>query len=241
MTFGGEKLPEKLTRTILQYPTMILKLHVKLKNDMGMFHNEFSYGHNKYINIIANGYITLEVGKTKDKQDYDPTRSFMIGVGNIGNVVNGLKKVLNNICKHDIFAIQNKKIIAYDDMVKKYTEQIITPFINQALLVKPSVIYDENEISYEGVIIYVNNTNNMIQLSISEFENFVYVLEKIDIFSTSQLLLNYYMMSIICKDKMTNNKKPNTQFKNIDWETDTKMITTSNYNKNESDDIFKDL
>ena len=65
MEIGG-KLPEKLSRTILQYPNLNLKLHVKLKNDNGIFHNEFAFGKNKYINLNINGYLTLEIPKNKD-------------------------------------------------------------------------------------------------------------------------------------------------------------------------------
>jgi len=239
----GGKLPEKLSRIILQYPSLILKLNVKIKNENSTFHNEFSFGDKKYINININSYLTLEVPKTTENQDYDPSKSFLIGLGNIGNVVKKLKNVLNNIYKENIFAIQNNNVIAYEDMVKKYTEQITIPRLGQALLIKPAVIYDENETSYEGVNIYVNNSNNIISLSIDEYENFVYVLEHIDLFSYSQMLLNYFIVYASNKDKINNFNMRKITYRNktIDWNIENTGKVTSNYRKEEADDLFDEL
>lgn len=243
MEYGGGKLPEKLTRTILQYPNLILKLHVKLKNENGIFHSEYSYGNNKYISINANGFLTLELPKDKDNNEYDPTKSFIIGTGNIGNVVTRMKKVLKNIYNEDIFAIKDNKVIIYNDMAKQYTEQITIPRLGQGLLIRPSVVYDENETTYEGVTIYVNNSNNAISLSIDEYENLIYILEKIDIVNISQLLLNYYMIHVMNAEKLkevASGRVINQQIKSIDWGS-SKPKTISNYRKEESNDIFEGL
>lgn len=238
---SGVSLPEKISRIVLQYSNMILKLNVKIKNDNGTFHNEFAYGDKKYININVSSYLTLEIPKTEDNKEFDPSKSFMIGLGNIGNVVKRMKKVLNNIYKEDIFAIQNNKIIAYDDMVKKYTEQINIPRLGQALLIRPSVIYDENETTYEGVNIYINKSYNVVSLSIDEFENFVYILENIDLMSYSQLIVNYYMLYLNTDINSLSPKKNSVQnLKSIDW-FDNKPKVQSNYRKEEPDNTFEGL
>ena len=91
--------------------------------------------------------------------------------------------------------------------------------------------------------VYVNNTNNIIQLSIDEYENLVYLLEKIDIINASQLLLNYYMIHIMNAEKLNNiasGKITNQQIKTIDWVSN-KPKTISNFRKEESTDIFDGL
>ena len=168
----------------------------------------------------------------------------MIGIGNIGIVIGKLKKVRSSIYKHEIFALKNNTVIAYDDMVKKYTEQVKTPRINQALLIRPSVVYDEDETSYEGVTIYVNNTANIIQLSIDEFDNLIYVLDKFDIFNSTQLMLNYYMTYVMNSERLhtvTIGKSASQQMKSIDWGLSNIPPTTSNFRKNNDGDIMDDI
>lgn len=236
------KIADKINRVILQYQNMILKLHVKLKNDNGTFTNVFKFKDNEYIKLSIYGFITLELPKDKETNEYDPSRSFFIGPGNIGTVVTRMKRLLNNIYKHEIFAIKNNIIISYEDMVKKYTEKVQIVNLSQALLLKPAVIYDENETSYEGVNIYVNNTSNIISLSIDEYENMVYVLEKIDIFTASQLLVNYYLTYLTNKTELDKLLVNQTDFNRpqIDWGT-SENKTISNYSNDEEPDIFEGI
>lgn len=242
---GENKLPEKITRTILRYPNLALKIQVKLKEETIATHNEFTIGDKKYINLNFNGYVTLELVKQND-QSFDMTKSFLIGMGNLGSVVKTMKKVLKNIYEQNIFALQNNKVIVYEDMAKKYTEQVTIPRIGQAIMIKPSVIYDENETSYEGVHIFINKVENVIPLSIEEFENLVYTLEKIDIFEYSQSLVNYYLAFTNHHEKnldlFSNRKMYNSQIKkNIDWTSSSKEKTTSNFSTSKDEDIFEGL
>ena len=93
--------------------------------------------------------------------------------------------------------------------------------------------------------IYVNKSTNIISLSIDEFENLVYILENIDIFNASQLLINYYMMYLVNSEKLkeaATGKEYNKNVKSIDWlSSNNTSKTVSNYRPEEKDDIFDGL
>lgn len=243
----SKKLPEKISRIILRINNLVVKISININNDTFKSYKETEYAGNLYMTL--NLYPTISIEVYKDKNDdviYDKTTFFPIGQGNIGSVVKTMKKVLKNIYNEDIFAIQNNKIIVYKDMATKYSERITIPKLGYTMLIRPSVVYDENETSYEGVNIYINKTDNITMLSIDEFENLVYTLDKIDMFTYSQLLFNWY---ISFNNQYEENRKlllGNTTLespvrKMIDWSTNVPKVS-SNYRKNEEDDdMFKGL
>ena len=234
-------LPEKITRTIIRFDNLVLKISVKLKDENNTFHIETYFNEKTYITLNNPGYLIMEIPKHSD-QIYDPSRSFLIGQGNIGSAVKAMKSVLKNIYTQEIFALQGNKVIVYEDMSKKYTEKVSIPRLNQNLLIRPAVIYDENEISYEGVNIYLNNSNNVASLSIEEFENLVYTLEKIDLFVYSQLLVNYVVSFYINKKEkiVTENTIPKSSMKAIEWNVKENK-TSSNYRPKKEENIFEGL
>ena len=183
------KHPDKLTRTILQYPGMALKLHVPLSTGKYHFHNNFG----NILDINIGGFLTLEVPKNEENAN---NRSFMIGIGNIGNVVAAMKRVLKAIYEQPMFVNENNKVVLDKELANKYISTINVPRLSQGLIIIPAVVEDDDGVTYEGAFIYVNKMANIIKLSITEFENLVYLLEKADITVLSQLLLNYYISFI---------------------------------------------
>jgi len=184
------KHPGKLTRTVLQYPGMILRLHVALNSEKYHFHNNYN---SNILDININGFLTLEVPKNEENAN---NRSFMIGVGNIGTVVNAMKKVLKSIYDEPMFVNEDKKVVLDKELAIKHRQCINIPRLSQGLIIIPAVIEDDNEVTYEGVFIYVNKMSNLIKLSIDEYENLVHVLDRSDITLLSQSLLNYYISFI---------------------------------------------
>lgn len=168
---------------------MVLKLHVKLSTDNTSMHNEYEYGGNVYIKIEPQVYLTLEcVGETWSKD-----KCIIITQSNIYGIIQNMKKVIDSIYNEDIFANKpSGEIIAYKDMVEKFTRKISVYGTTQYIMLKPSVIYDENDISYEGVEMYLNKYDNRIEMTIELFEALYYTLSKIDLFQYSQLLINYF-------------------------------------------------
>ena len=71
----------------------------------------------------------------------------MIDQRNIYHVIKGFEKSLNAIYHGGIFATNKKgDIVIYSDMVEKHTVRLFNIGPNQRMVIKPAIIYDENEI-----------------------------------------------------------------------------------------------
>lgn len=188
----------KISRLIYQ-PTkdLSLKLHVKLvKENSGRkenFHNIFEVEGNKYLRLDLQSFLTVELTDGEWSRD----KTIVLDQRNIIHFIKGLEKCVNNIYNGGIFA-QNKEgdIIIYSDMAEKCTVRIYNLGMNQKVVLKPSIVYDENEVSYEGALLYLNKSSNVVQLTIDSLESFLYNLKQVNLFVYSQLLLNYFVSAI---------------------------------------------
>jgi len=186
---------DKISRTIFQ-PTknLILKAHVKLSSEKEdvkeNYYTIYNFNGGNYLKINVFPFLTLEISDNEWSRD----KTIMITQSNLFQIVKSFKKLLHNIYKGNVFAMnKNQEIIIYKDKVVEYTEKIYNLGYNQKMIISPAIVYDENDTSYEGVIIYMNTTNNFVTVQIDAFEALVYILEKIDLFVYSQGLLNFYI------------------------------------------------
>jgi hypothetical protein len=214
-------------------------MHIKFSRDKDgrkeNFHKIFTISDGKsYLKIDMQSFLTLELLD----QSWSKDKTIIIDQKNLCHLIKGCKNILNNIYKEDIFAVEKKsnQLIMYSDMVEKYTEKIYNLGSNQRVLIKPAIITDENETTYEGVMIYINKTDNFVELPIDAFEALVYALEKIDLFVYSQQLINYYIASNekvdvkeISMNSTTTNKKQHPLFK------DEEVVVQGNLNKKDED------
>jgi hypothetical protein len=189
---------EKIYCILYQHKQLLLKLHVKLLKENGgrveNFHQVFSYGEKNYLKLDLQSFLTFEL---KEKDDiWDKSKTILINDRNIYQIIHGFKKMVKNIYKGGVFAIDSSnEIIMYSDKVEENTVHLYYIGGSQRLILAPCIIYDSNSISYEGCIIYINNKSNYVQFTIDELEALYYILKKINIFTYSIELLNYYMLS----------------------------------------------
>jgi hypothetical protein len=171
---------------------MVIKFHIKIIDDKrNLFEQQSDFKGKKYMRLDPSVFLTLECKDSNKESAWDASRSVMITSNNISLLIVAMKKVLSAIYTKDVFSMKkNGTIILNSDIANQYIETVQLNTSN-ALKIMPSVIYDDNDISYEGVVILVNNNANIISLPIQFYEALIYVLEKIDIFSYSQLLINY--------------------------------------------------
>lgn len=189
---------KKITRTILNVQrNLVLKLHVKLiseeNGEKHSFHNEYEYQGATYIRIDSMPFMTLDI---IDKESvWSKDKSIMITPNNIVHIVRAMERLLDAIYGDEIFAVNAKdQVVIYKDKADEYTQRLFNIGMNQRLLIRPAKIYDHNEVEMEGVILIINTPDNVVELSIDAFESLVYNLKKIDMFTYSQLLLNYFML-----------------------------------------------
>lgn len=235
-----ERKPEKLTRTILNLKNLILKLHVKIMDETGSIHNEYEYNNKMYLKIETPVYLSLEIVDDVWSKD----KGIIITQNNLHGVRNILKRIINDIYNENIFANKpDGEVVAYKDMVEKCTRKLTLFGTNQQILIRPSVIYDDNDISYEGVILYINKFDNKAELSIELLEVLYYTLKQIDLFTYSQLLVNYYI------SYYKNNNEPVFSIKKKQYVSKPKVVfdnpteeVTSTYRPNkEKNELFSGL
>lgn len=182
-------IPEKATRTIINLKNVVVKLHVKFSTDNGNAHTEYEYGKKRYLKLEPSVYLTLELVS----DTWDKTKTVIITQNSIYGIVCNMKQMIDNIYNENIFANKsNGEIVAYKDMVDKYTRRMVVSGTNQQIMFRPAVIYDENELTYEGVELYINRLENKAELTIESFEALYYTISQIDLFQYSQLILNYF-------------------------------------------------
>lgn len=192
---------QKISRVISQLTKDLrIRIHLKLVNQgkdgrRENFHNVFSVQGNKYLKLDLQSFLTLEFIDKED--DWSQDKSIVINERNIFQITRGVKECIDAIYDGGIFAVdKDKNIVIYADMVEKHTVQIYNIGGNQRMVLKPTIVYDENETSYEGATLYINKSDYSIDLPIDVLESMHYILNKIDLFLYSQALLNYYMMSL---------------------------------------------
>ena len=219
----------KISRELLNIGRkLVIKMNVSLIGDNNVpFLNQYARpdgSSSKSISLTPNAFITFEYKEgtwTKDK-------SILINELNLVKVVKGFRNMHKNIYNGGIFAQdKNGKVVIYQDRARECTEAIRLG--TQNMLLVPAVIEDDSGITYEGIILYINNMSNYVELPIDWFEGLMRQLEKIDMFQYSQLLLNFYIsfsknveelnnVKIIPtkKDKKTQDKTTGSLVKNDD-------------------------
>lgn len=183
----------KISRELLNLGRkLVIKMNVQLVGENNSyFLNQYGRPDGssaKSISLTPNAFITFEYKDGTWSKD----KSILINELNLVKVVKGFRNMHKNIYSGGIFAQdKNGKVIIYADRVRECTEAIRIGV--QHMLLVPAIIEDDSGLTYEGVILYLNNMENVVELPIDWFEGMIRVLEKIDMFQYSQLLLNFYM------------------------------------------------
>jgi len=231
-----KKIPEKISRVLFSDSNCIVKIHVWLHDNNNEFmHKEFNLNGNIYVSLNPRTCITIE----KYSKEWDKSKNLLLNEVQLQSVINGMKKIIKNIYEKNIFANKpNGEIIIYSDEANKCSE--IVRFVNSTniLLLKPSVLVDENDVTYEAVTMYINRVENDIQLSIGSFESLYNILSKINLFMYSQLLINY-VFSVYSEDDETNVVVHKTN--KIDFNKPDSTVSTKFVNKNNKTNIFEGL
>lgn len=220
--------PAKISQQLFTYSKLRIRFHVKIDNDG---HKEYDFNNKVYTHINYQSHITMEI-VTDNNLTNDMSHSMMITERNMFAVVNFLNKTINHIYRDDLYAMQNKKLILYDDIAKQCREVVQTP--TGILMSKPTIIYDENEMAYEGVSLFINNTHNMIDIPIDSLEAIRYNILKVDFILYTNSILNYYINYYKVNEDnptQTNNRFQSNK-KHIDWNIQPdKSYTTATFNR----------
>ncbi len=194
----------KITRKLYEKNNIVIKLNVPLqkenyKGDIKYFHNEYVNPENKkYITVDVDPFVTIEM---KDTGGWDKKKSIIVTDNNIHILIKGFKQIIDNMINGGLYAqTQSGQLVIYKDKVKENTVTLNNMLGSQYVSFVPSIYYDEHDdIPYECCLMYFNKKEFYIPLTVDVLGSVYYKLKKIDIFTYSQALLNYYVLS---KDKV---------------------------------------
>ena len=192
---------EKITRVVIQPSRNLrLRLHVKLLQEREgrkeNFHSLFEKpsGDGEILTLDAQSFLTLEI---VDRGEWNAKKSLLIDQRNIYQVIKGFEKCLKALYNEKIFdKRQNGEIFAYREAVEKNTIPLYYLGGNNRMVLRPTVVYDMNEVSYEGVAIHINTKEYVAELAIDAFEALYYALKQANLFVYSQLMLNYFVSAL---------------------------------------------
>lgn len=185
----------KISRVLVQpVKNLVMKIHVELLKEkegkVTNFHNVFTFGSKTYLRVDLQSFVTIEMTDGEWSKD----KSVLIDQRNMYQVIKGFEKSLENIYNGDVFAVNKEgKTVIHKDSIEKNTVKIYNMGNSNRLILRPSIIYDNDDMTYEGVVLYINKTENYVELPIDAFEALYFTLKKVDLFVYSQALLNYYL------------------------------------------------
>lgn len=192
---------DKISRVIIEpVKKLRLRMHAKLVNRKEgrkeNFHKLFSAPDGgKYLSLDIQSFMTLEL----TEGEWDKSKTIIIDQKNIYQIIKGMKKIIDDIYDRDkgIFAIKkNKETVIYKEQAERSTVKLYNLNYNQRMVLTPAIVYDENEVSYEGVVMFMNKSENYVEFPIDAFEALYYCLEKADLFVYSQELVNYFIAAL---------------------------------------------
>lgn len=193
-----------------------LRLHIepvrKFNNKVEPLCRQFPYNDKEYASFDFGRYVTLEYTAGEWARD----KSIMITEKNLFTVRSNFRRMVRNLYATDIF-VQKKsgELILPKDMEEKYTVPIYDLGMNQYLLLKPTIVTDYDNVTYEGVAIFFNKTGNCCAVSISEFEALVEALNNIDLFLYSHQVLSLYLQYVDKIDIIKPEQRVETEKTNV--------------------------
>lgn len=165
------------------------------------FHNDFVMSNTKYLKLSPTSFLTLDIS---DK-DWDSSKSVLIIPNAIYSLKESFKDMIKIMREEKIYALKkNGELVIYKDEARRFIRKIPLLSTNHVILLEPAIIYDNNDIGYEGLNMFLNNSNNLCQIPIQHFESLWYTLETTDIFLYTQECMNY--IAIMYRDELKEHK-----------------------------------
>lgn len=168
----------------------------------------YSYYHatpqNSYFVINISSFVGITY---KDNSgQWDSNKRIKINNNNIYQLVTGLKRARNNLYHPKLFEYHDDgDITVNNDIVRRQTVDISNLLDGQCIEIIPSVVYDIDEKAMVGVMMHINNSEYWVDLSVDEFETFVYFFENLNIGTETQMVVNMFLVEQMAQVQANNN------------------------------------
>lgn len=177
-----------ITRTLSKIERLTIKMRVNINRD----------GEYKNVNLwdrgIALSFTPLLILSIENKNiPYSRQQSIVLTPKSICHFIRGLKnfiKLYTNI--DEIFYLNDNQEVALNpNLSKDYYNEINGLGDNNLVALYPTTVYDKDLHSHIGAAICFNSADNKIEISYDDLLSFYDIMNRIDIISFSQALVNY--------------------------------------------------
>lgn len=204
---------KSMTRTICQIGVFKLKMLIMLDNDKEILLDDYTVERSNaetdhYLSLNYFPMVVIDNIK-KGMRSYKRKSSIIMTQRNQHVIISAFEKMRKILYNNDLFYSKDGHIFTYH-IDKEYIVHEYGAGNNNYIVLYPTVVVDNDEREYEGVRMFFNTTEIFGDLSIDEFEALLGVMKRIDIFTYSQSLLNFYFTykdKVVLPDKQPKKKK----------------------------------
>lgn len=187
---------KSITKTLLK-PTekLEIKLSVNLISKTQPDRNYYSIFERDglgYMKVDITSSVVIDI---KDKEGgWSRDKRLHLNYKNMYQFISGLKK-FNDIMNNGDFFTYNKNG-TIDLTFEKDKDEVFMSNLqfNQFVKLTPAIIHDCDDRPLAGMYMFINNTANIVDLSMDEFESILYLMDNLNISIESQALLNMYVL-----------------------------------------------
>lgn len=183
---------KKVGRTIFKINDLIGKISIGLFSSEGQSAGIDIYEFNNDKNINLQYYPLLILDITS-KMQWCRKRSIILNNKTIIHFIRGLKKLIN-LFKNDIYYYNSEKKLCLGALDDSYYIRLLNLGDNNIVEMYPVIIEDRDFVQYEGARIVFNDVENYVELSYDELISLEDIMKKIDLFTYSQLLINFALL-----------------------------------------------
>lgn len=203
-------MTKSISLTIMRTESLLVKLSVTLldSKEANAVYSIYETDMYDYITVNLIAYIVIQY-KPKLNTDtrWDASKSVRVNEMSIFTLIRGLKEFYSRYQRPDLFTYYKSGLIECN--ATDEDKVVISLVNNQFIELTPDVILDPvSNIALPGVIMKLNNTDNLIKLSSDEFEAFMFRMMNTNIQAESLQLVNIAINATKDGKPMMGNKQP---------------------------------
>ena len=152
-----------------------------LGNQSNKLISKFNDNGNDYLRINPHPFIVIDISSMNKNEGWNANMSVSLNRMGQYKFVQSLKKFIRDFSNYkNLFYYENNKLIVNQSVVNEVSMNISTN--SKIIRLQPCVVPDEEnqELVYEGAILFINNMQNYAYLTYDELNYLLWEIERID-------------------------------------------------------------
>lgn len=167
-----------------------------INNQNNKLINKFNYNGNDYLRINPHPFIVIDISSSNKTDGWNSNLSVSLNRMSQYKLIQSLKKFIYNFSNYkNLFYYDNSILVLNQSLVNDASINVSTT--SKMIRLQPCVVPDEEnqELTYEGAIFFINNMQNFSYLTYDELKYLLWELERIDM---SLMSINLIEMTRLC-------------------------------------------